>query len=579
MKLFVEDRYGGILIPVFAIRTSEDLGVGDTAGVRALLGWCEAHGLQILQTLPIQELGEDFSPYNAISARALEFSTLDLRPGAVPGLEPGTWEAVLREVDMEGLRAGPVDYEAVRALKLRLLEEAYANFCRREWEPETARAMAFRRFCEEEADWLEDYAWFRVLMEENDGSAAWEHWLPEHRDPERARRWLVTLPGARRQALEDRHRFFCYVQWLAHEQWQAVREEAERRGVALMGDMPYGVARASADVWAHQDLFDLEWSGGAPPETTFRSDPFVEKWGQNWGIPNYRWEEHQRQGYAWWRGRIRHLTRYFHAYRIDHVLGFFRIYSFPWPPERNDEFVDLTPEEAARRTGGRLPRFLPFPDDTPEHRAANQAHGEALLRVLQEASGEATIVAEDLGWVPEYVPESLRRLGIPGFRIPMFCREPDGRYTDPRKYPRLSLVQPASHDHPTLAARWIELWTAADAGDAGARRELEHLMEFAGLAGVPPPRAYTPRVQEGLLRAVLGAASYLAVILLDDVLALTTRYNRPGTRSEENWTARLPWTVEALGRDPMAVAHGQRLQRLLEATDRLGAHVSARRGR
>jgi 4-alpha-glucanotransferase len=575
MRLVVEHRYGGILIPVFAIRTSADLGIGDTAGVCALLDWCAAHGVRILQTLPIYELGPDYSPYNAVSARALEFGLLDVRPESLPDLDPGVYAAVLAEEEVDSLRAGSVDYEGVRALKARLLEEAFRSFQAREGVAGTDRALAFRAFVERESDWLEDYTLFRVLMEENGGSPAWEDWPAEHRSPERARRWWESLDGPRRQALEDRRQFHAYVQWLAHEQWGRVRETAEARGVALMGDMPYGVSRASVDVWARQHLFDLEWSGGAPPEYTFRGDPFVEKWGQNWGIPNYRWEEHQREGFAWWRDRVRHLTRFFHAYRIDHVLGFFRIYSFPWKPDRNDEFVDLSPEEVARRTGGRLPGFLPHADDTPEHRAANQAHGERLLRMLQEASGEATIVAEDLGWVPEYVPETLQRLGIPGFRIPMFCREADGRYADPRGYPRLSLVQPATHDHPPLAARWIELWRAADAGDGGALKELHHLMEFAGMPGVPPPRAYTPAVQEGLLRAVFRAGSYLAVVLLDDVLALTTRYNRPGTRSEENWTARLPWTVEALGRDPVAVAHGARLRRLLVETGRWGDVPSA----
>lgn len=574
MRVTVQDRYAGILIPVFAVRTEDDLGVGDTAGVRSLLAWCEAHGVRVLQTLPIQEVGDDISPYNAISAQAIEFSTLDVRPGAVPDLDPQSYEATLAVEDLEVLRANGVDYRRVRSLKRRLLEAAFERFDRHHGGPGTERGMAFRSFVARESGWLDEYTMFRALMDEHGNCPAWEGWPPEHRNPEAARAWLEGLSLPQRQGFEQRRRFYAYVQWIAYEQWTEVREDAERRGVALMGDLPYGVARASADVWARQRLFDLEWCGGAPPEWTFRGDPFVEKWGQNWGIPNYRWEAHQEEGFAWWRQRVRSLTRIFHLYRIDHVLGFFRIYSFPWTPDRNGEFVSLTAEEAAARTGGRLPGFRPWPDDTPEHRAANQAQGERLLRMLQEASGEAGIVAEDLGWVPDYVPMTLGRLGIPGFRIPMFCREPDGRYTDPRRYPRLSLVQPATHDHPPLAARWIELWMAADAGDAGARRELEHLMEFAGMPGVPPPRAYTPAVQEGLLRAVFGASSYLAVVMLNDVLGLTDRYNRPGTNSEENWTSRLPWTVEELGTDPMAAAHGRRLRKLIQESGRMPVMVA-----
>ena len=571
MRVTPDRRYAGILVPVFAVRTEEDLGIGDTAGVRALLRWCRAHDLQILQTLPILELSDDFSPYNAISAQAIEFSTLALRPETLPDLTAERFEALVDPGEVAELRSGPVQYERVRSLKRRLLQAAFEIFRERHFQRGTERDAAFRQFQETEAAWLPDYTLYRVLMEENGESPAWEYWPAEHRTPESARRWLEGLSEGRRREVDQRRLFYGYVQWIAHQQWAEVRQEADQLGVALMGDMPFGIARSSADVWAHRELFDLEWCGGAPPEWTFRGDPFIEKWGQNWGIPNYAWDVHRREGFAWWRRRVGSLGRVFHLYRIDHVLGFFRIYSFPWTPDRNEEFLWLSPEEVALRTGGRLPGFRPHPDDTPEHRAANQRQGEEILRILQEASGQTGIVAEDLGWVPDYVPETLARLGIPGFRIPMFCREPDGRYTDPRQYPRLSLVQPATHDHPPLAARWVELWMAADAGDAGARRELDFLMEFAGLAGQPPARAFTPAVHEGLLRAVFRANSYLAVVLLTDVLGLTDRYNWPGTQSEENWRARLPWTVAQLEVEPAAAAQGRLLRRLVRESGRAPA--------
>ena len=142
-----------------------------------------------------------------------------------------------------------------------------------------------------------------------------------------------------------------------------------------MGDIPFGVGRFSADVWANRAIFDLDWSGGAPPEKVFKVDPFTEKWGQNWGIPNYRWDELRRRNFDWWRTRVGNIQKVFHLYRIDHVLGFFRIYSFPWTPDRNAEFLPLTEAQAAAKTGGRLPGFKQFPDDTPEHKAANQAQG------------------------------------------------------------------------------------------------------------------------------------------------------------------------------------------------------------
>ena len=254
-------------------------------------------------------------------------------------------------------------------------------------------------------------------------------------------------------------------------------------------------SRSSADVWANRALFDLDWSGGAPPDKVFKVDPFTEKWGQNSGIPNYRWDELRRRNFEWWRTRVGNIRKVFHLYRIDHVLGFFRIYSFPWTPDRNAEFLPLTEAEAAAKTGGRLPGFQPFPDDTSQHKTANQAQGEEILRVVLEASGETTVIAEDLGVVPDYVPPTLQKLGIPGFRIPNLFRDHDGTYSDPQKYPRLSLAQPATHDHPPLAATWAECWQHIDAGKdvETNRRELRLMMAFAGMSNGEPLREFLDR--------------------------------------------------------------------------------------
>jgi 4-alpha-glucanotransferase len=337
-----------------------------------------------------------------------------------------------------------------------------------------------------------------------------------------------------------------------------------------MGDIPFGVGRYSADVWANPSSFDLDWSGGAPPERTFKVDPFTEKWGQNWGIPNYRWEEMRRHNHEWWRTRVGNIQKVFHLYRIDHVLGFFRIYSFPWTPDRNAEFLPCNEMEAAERTGGRLPGFKQFPDDTPEHRAINQAQGEEILRVVLAGSGETTVVAEDLGCVPDYVPITLAKLGIPGFRIPMLFREPDGSYSDPTKYPRLSLVQPSTHDHTPLAGLWQECWANIDAGrDAeNNRRELQRLMDFAGLNSDDPPREFSDAVHEAFTRAVMKSNSWLAVFQIQDVLGQVERFNTPGSVAETNWTHRLAQTVEQLDADPRLRAKTKLFSRLAKEAGR-----------
>ena len=570
MKLSPTQSLAGILEPTFAIRTEEDLGIGDTEGVRQMIDWCHRHGLNVFQTLPINELGDDNSPYNALSSLAIEPTTISLSPRLVPDLTDDQFRKFATANLLKPLRQGAVDYPKVKALKRKLLEAAFETFLQRQFNRETQRAIQFRSFLMENADWLSDYALFRLLMEENGALPAWARWRPEHRGPRRARTWLLSLPERRRDELMRKQLFFMYVQWLAFSQWQTVKAYGEAKQVYLMGDIPFGVGRFSADVWANRALFDLEWSGGAPPEKVFKVDPFTEKWGQNWGIPNYRWDELRRRDFDWWRTRVGNIQKVFHLYRIDHALGFFRIYSFPWTPDRNAEFLPLTEEQAAKKTDGRLPGFKPQADDTPEHKAANQAQGEEILRVVREASGETTVIAEDLGVVPDYVPPTLQKLDIPGFRIPMLSRAPDGAYSDPQQYPRLSLAQPATHDHPPLAAGWAECWQNIDAGKdvENNRRELRRLMEFARLKNDEPPREFTEELHEAFTRAVLNSKSWLAVFQITDVFGWTARFNTPGSVAASNWSYRLVPTVTELDQDPLLLRRSERFSRLARESGR-----------
>ena len=227
--------------------------------------------------------------------------------------------------------------------------------------------------------------------------------------------------------------------------------------------------------------------------------------------------------------------------------------------------------EAADRTGGRLPGFKQFPDDTDEHKRANQAQGEEILRVVLEASGDTTVVAEDLGCVPEYVPPTLEKLGTPGFRIPMLFRESDGSYSDPKKYPRLSLAQPATHDHTPIALLWQECWANIDAGRdvENNRSELLHLMNFAGLdQSEAAPREFSDELHEAFTKTVLESNSWLAVFQVQDVFALTARFNVPGSTSTSNWSARLSPTVKELDANPKFRAKTNMFSRLAREAGR-----------
>jgi len=571
MKLSPAQSLAGILEPVFAIRTETDLGIGDTDGVRQMIDWCARHGMNIFQTLPINEISDDNSPYNAISSLAIEPTTIAISPKLIPELTAAQFERIATTARLAEVRKGSVNYPKVKALKQELLRAAFDGFLTDHFNKESKRAAAFREFMQHNAEWLSDYALFRVLMEQNGGRPTWAQWPEPHRGPRRARTWMLSLPESEREALSREQLYFAYVQWIAFTQWEAIKAYGTRKKVYLMGDIPFGVGRYSADVWANRSFFDLDWSGGAPPERTFKVDEFTVKWGQNWGIPNYRWEELRRHDFEWWRTRVGNIQKVFHLYRIDHVLGFFRIYSFPWTPDRNAEFLPLTETEAADRTGGRLPGFKQFPDDTPENKAANQAQGEEILRMVLEASGDTTVVAEDLGCVPEYVPPTLAKLETPGFRIPMLFREWDGSYSDPKQYPRLSLAQPATHDHPPIALCWQDCWTNIDAGNdvEGNRRELRHIMKFAGLDGKLPARELSDELHEGFLRSVMESNSWLAVFQIQDVFGQTARFNVPGSTAATNWSVRLQTCVKDLDSNPDLLAKTKLFARLAQGAGRV----------
>ncbi|MCX7914749.1 MAG: 4-alpha-glucanotransferase [Verrucomicrobiae bacterium] len=567
MKLDPNQKLAGVLCPVFSMRTEDDLGIGDTEAVRQMIDWCHKHGLSILQVLPINETSDDNSPYNAISSMALEPTTIATNPQHLPDLTPTRFRALAPPDLIEELRRGPVAYARVKKLKRDLLWAAFESFLRRHWEKQTKRAAEMRAFLREHADWVADYALFRVFMEDYHNWPTWDEWPRERQTPRQAWTWLLSLPSKERTEYEQRMLFHLYVQWIAYSQWTELKKYATQKKVYLLGDIPFGVNRYSADVWANRSIFDLEWSGGCPPEKVFRVDPFTEKWGQNWGIPLYKWSVLRERNYDWWRTRVGNVHRIFHLFRIDHVLGFFRIYTFPWQPRDNARFLPLSEQEAAKLTGGRLPHFQPYPDDTPEHCAFNRQQGEQLLQMVIEAAGDTAVVAEDLGVVPPYVPLALEKLGIPGYKIPHFLRAPDGTFVDGKTYPRLSLATPATHDHPPIRVMWRELWERADRGDEGAVWDLKCWMKYCGQDGQPPPREFDGFVHDMILRGVLESNSWLAVFQITDVFGGEGRFNTPGAVDAGNWSYRLDVTVRQLDRDPR---FGPKIKRFAELVFKTG---------
>jgi 4-alpha-glucanotransferase len=568
MPIDANRKTAGLLVPVFALRHPEDLGIGDTRSMHGAIDFCASLGLTHLQVLPINETGGDNSPYNAISSVALAPELLSITPQEIPGLTTEILDESLSPEVRQSLRTDAVDYPKVKALKLQLLAAAFAEFESNDLENDTPLAKEFTAFVTDNEPWLPAYTLFRTLVNEYEGNATWIQWKPEHQSLDSALEWIEASPES--DELERFRDFCAYVQWIAYRQWKAIRDYGDTKGVRLMGDMPFGVSRYGADVWAFRDLFDLTWSGGAPPEPFFDTDLFIKKWGQNWGIPVYKWEAHRSENFAWWRQRVRLLGACFHDFRIDHVLGFFRIYAFPWLPKDNETFVSLTPEQAKIATEGRLPQFLPGPDEPEKSAAINEAQGEELLRMVLEAAGAVGVVAEDLGVVPKYVRPLLQKLGIPGFTIPIFERISDeNREFKPLKsYPALSLATYGTHDHAPLVNYYEDLvkrWHGRDGHQAWL--DVQRLMRWLGLDDKNPPKIWSDALHGVFIKRLLETPCCMAIFMITDILGTTQRFNLPGSCNDSNWSLRLDLTLADYSRSPV---YGARLALLKDAIIQTG---------
>ena len=381
-------------------------------------------------------------------------------------------------------------------MKRRALEIAFAHFIDTEWQGGSSRATDFRRFREAARDWLSETTLYRAAKEDR-AEQPWTVWEPalRRRDP--------AVLDAVRAGLARVRLFQEYVQWIAAGQWTAACRVAGGAGVAVDGDLSFGVALDSADVWARTSQFRLDATVGAPPDA-FNAD------GQDWGLPPYRWDVMRDDGFTLLRARVRRAAELFSGCRLDHVVGYYRM--FVRPPDDSPHFVPMTPAE-------------------------QRALGEELLGVVTDAGGHMVLLGEDLGVVPSFVRRSLTRLGIPGYRV-LRWENDDGVFRDPRRYPPLSVATTGTHDTSTLATWWEE-----ELGD-DARRALAEVPVFAALANAS--RMFTPAVHAALLDGLYAARSGLVLLPFQDAYGGRERINVPATVGPGNWSYRMPWTVEEL---------------------------------
>jgi 4-alpha-glucanotransferase len=509
-------RRSGILVPLFSVPSSRSWGIGEIGDIPVLAEWLRTAGQRILQILPINEMppGER-SPYSALSAMAIDPQFISL--GQLEDFTAAGGEAQLnpeqrRRLD-DARAARSIDYPAVRDLKQAALRQSFARFKGEEWTAGTARAKALRRYIEDQADWLAEYALFRALHARYD-ERSWLDW------PDPLRQRAPDALAAARKELADDILYRQYVQWVAHEQWADAREQSD--GVTLFGDLPFMVSGDSADVWARQDEFDLEASVGVPP------DAFSET-GQDWQLPVYRWEVFAERDFDWLRARARRNAVLFDGYRVDHLVGFYRTYFRP--------------------NSGGPPQFTP-----PDQEAQTQL-GERVLQVFREPGTE--IIAEDLGVVPDFVRASLARLAVPGYKVLRWERQwhTEGRpFKDPIDYPACAVATSGTHDTEPMV-----IWLASAPPE-----------EQEALRAIPSVRA---RLEEGaaigdaLIESLVASGAELLILPIQDVFGWQDRINQPATIGDANWTWRLPWPVDRMPAEPEA---RQVAARLREWTQRYG---------
>ena len=274
--------------------------------------------------------------------------------------------------------------------------------------------------------------------------------------------------------------------------------------------------------------------------------------------------------FQWWRRRVRAVRQVFHLFRIDHVQGFYRIYAFPWRPGQNKQFLGLDHEQMRQRTGGRVPQFIPRNDDTPENREANKREGEEYLRVILEEAGAGRVVGEDLGVVPDYVRPSLRALGIAGFKIPQWEMR-DGEIIPGDQYERFSVAAYATHDHQPLRALWEEAFRHPESETGRqARATLEKIAAFAGLDRKIDALDFEKDFYPAIMKALFACNSWIAIVMITDLLARNYRFNVPGTKAKLNWTRRLHRSMAQLRTSRKEQQRMRLIGDLLQKTGRAG---------
>ena len=465
-------RQSGILMHITSLPSPYGVGTMGKEAYR-FVDFLKESGQCLWQILPLTPTGYGDSPYQSCSTYAGNYYLIDLDMLVEEGLLKKEEIATITWNYTEDR----VDFGMLYNHRLAVLRKAYARF---------TGGKAFAAFCRENETWLTDFALFMALKD-SCGGKAWYQWEEglKRRVPEEIRKALQTH--------QDQIRFYQFVQYLFHKQWQALREYAHEAGIQIIGDVPIYVPLDSCDTWSNPELFQLDQDlnpeavAGCPP------DAFSED-GQLWGNPLYRWDVHKADGYSWWIRRMAAAGKRYDIVRIDHFRGFESYWA------------------------------VPYGDTTAKNGAWIQGPGLDFIQALQKNLPEVKMIAEDLGYLTEEVIQLRDESGYPGMKILGFAfdsREPS-EYL-PYLYPANSVCYTGTHDNMTTR-QWYE---SVDSETAAYAAEYVHLAQGENFVW-------------GMIRTAMASVSDICVIPMQDYLELGEegRMNFPGTCTNLNWTWR-----------------------------------------
>lgn len=399
-------------MPLFSVYSKNSIGIGEIPDLKLLTDWCCNTGLSIIQLLPLNEVGFDFSPYNGVSTFALEPMYISLKDLRKTDLKPFRNE--IRDLKKKYVNfkdSGKLNYE-IKNEKLRLLRKIFSSV-------DLSGIKNFEIFVNENKHWLRYYSLFRILTVMHDGKD-WADWELKYA-------YISSLTAEKiLRENEDERNFYYWMQWQLFEQLRSVKRYASKKGVLLMGDLPFLVSRNSADVWAYKNFFKLSLSSGAPPDMYFSK-------GQRWGMPPYNWENIELQDFVYLKQRLKYAANFYDMFRIDHFVGLFRI----WTISKNESL------ENAGYNG----KF------DPEEEYYWEGHGRKILEVMNESS-DMLPCAEDLGTVPECSGKVLKEFGVTGIDVMRWERNANYDFKPAESYRVNSNATVSTHDSSSLPAWW-----------------------------------------------------------------------------------------------------------------------------